>query len=258
MGKHSLGHDSSGQVLIVTALLVAMLLLSTAYFVIEIEKSTPITQLRKNDFSAYKQSIRNTLISALANVTNGGDTGILSANLAELEIMITQNSYKSMLITNYTTFDTTPYEDGLWVSWGTSGHGISSAYVTFFFNSSNPSATSSIEHAVNVTSEVNFSGVYTRLTGNSKLVNLTVNMMNEAKPAFAQNFTFYFDYDGLLSTVDWIEVISPTIANFGNGTYSVSFIVDTAQRNNSVFVSMLCQDQRGILVSANLTCVRNE
>jgi hypothetical protein len=151
-----------------------------------------------------------------------------------------------------------PYQNGMWISWGTNGQGVSSAYATFVFNSSNPLATSNLEYAVNITSEVKFSGKYVRLIDNSKQVNLTVDILNEAKPAFAQNFSFFYDYDGLPSTVDWIEVTSPTITNFGNGTYSVSFTCDTTQRDDDMLVSMFCHDQRGILVSANVSCVRVE
>ncbi|MCW4003124.1 MAG: hypothetical protein NWE95_04335 [Candidatus Bathyarchaeota archaeon] len=256
MGKRSFRHNNFGQVLVVTALLVALLLLSTALYVIETEKNTPVVQAEENQFSAYKQSIINTLISALANATNGGDSSVLSMDLAELKSVVTSHSHKTMLTMDYEVRTTSPYQNGIWISWGTNGQGVSSAYSTFLFNSSNPLATSSSAYAVNITSEINFSGTYMQLTGNSKQVNLTVKVLNEAKPALAQNFTFFYDYDGSLSTVDWIEVASPAINNFGNGTYAVSFVCDTAQENDDVFVSTYCHDQRGILVSANVTCVR--
>jgi hypothetical protein len=258
MGKRSLRRDSSGQVLVVTALVVALLLLSTALYVIETEKTTPLVKTQENELSAYKQSVENTVISALANTTNDGDSGVLSSNLAELKTVITSHSYQAMLTMDYNIPSALPYQNGVWISWGTNGQGVSSAYVTFVFNSSEPLATSNLEYAVNITSAVKFSGKYEQLIDNSKQVNLTVNILNEAKPAFAQNFTFFYDYDGSLSTVDWIEVASPTITNFGNGTYSVSFTCDTSQRDDDVFVSMFCHDQRGILVSANATCVRIE
>jgi len=98
MGKRSIRQDSSGQVVIITALLVALLLLSTALFVIETEKNTPLAKTTENDFSAYKQSVVNTLISALANATNGGSPNVLATDLAELKSAITSHSYQSMLI----------------------------------------------------------------------------------------------------------------------------------------------------------------
>lgn len=258
MGRRCFRRDSSGQVLVVSALLVALLLLSTALCVIEMEKSTPIAQGREDDFLAYKQSVVNTVISALANATNGGGLDVLSVDLAELELFLTSHSYESMLTLDYNVLDTAPYHDGVWISWGASGKGVSGAYSSFLFESSNPAATSTVEYVVNITSEVNYSGTYMQLTDNAKLVNLTVNILNEAKPALAQSFIIYFDFDGLLSTADWIEASLPSVVNFGNGTYAISFTCDTAQRDDPVYVSLLCHDQRGILVSANATCVRVE
>jgi hypothetical protein len=258
MRKRSIRQDSSGQVVIVTALLVALLLLSTALYVIETEKTTPLAKATENDFSAYKQSVVNTLISALANATNGGDSNVLVTNLAELKSVITAHSYHAMLLMDYNVSNTSPYQNGIWVSWGTSGQGVSSVYATFGFNSSEPLATSYLAYDVNITTAVNYSGTYVRQLGNAKLVNLTVNVLNEAEPALAQNFTFFYDYDGSLSTVDWLEISLPTINNFGNGTYAVSFTCNTAQRTNDMIVSMFCHDQRGIQVSANATCVRIE
>src|SRR5665647_1493552 len=104
MGKRSFKRDKSGQVLVFTALLVALLLLSTAIYVIEVEKDVPIVNASEgNVFSAYKQSTRSTLISALANATNGGNSNILGADLHELKTFIRSNSYQSMLTIDYST-----------------------------------------------------------------------------------------------------------------------------------------------------------
>ena len=102
MKKRSLKHNSSGQVIIITALLVASLLLSTAIYVFETEKEVPTADTgEENVFPAYQQSTINTLISALANVTNGGDPSVLTADLNELNAAITNDSYQAMLQMNY-------------------------------------------------------------------------------------------------------------------------------------------------------------
>ena len=250
MKKRDLKRDNSGQVLVITALLVALLLLSTAIYIIETEKEVPTIGTDENNaFPAYKQSTRNTLISALANVTNGGDAGVLTADLNELNSAITSHSYQAILQMDFTPQNTAPYQNGIWISWGTDGQGVSSAYVNFAFNSSGSSTTSNLEYAVNVTSAVNLSGNYLQLNDTFKQVNLTVNVLNEGKPALAQNFTFYFE-----NATDWIQVDSPSITNFGNGTYAVSFTAETDQPSGTLLVSMYCQDQRGITVGANVTC----
>jgi hypothetical protein len=250
MKKRNLKHNSSGQVIIITALLVASLLLSTAIYVIETEKEVPTVDTGEgNVFPVYQQSIRNTLISALANVTNGGNGNVLAKDLNELNAAITSDSYQAMLQMNYTLLNASGYRNSIWISWGADGEGVSSVYVSFVFVSSAPSTASNLEYAVNVTTEANLSGNY-QLNGNLTQANLTVNVLNEGKPALAQNFTFYFEN----ATGGWVNVDSPRITDFENGTYSVSFTTETDQSSDPLLVSMLCQDQRGIVVGANVTC----
>lgn len=254
MDKRSLRRDNSGQVIIVSALLISLLLLSTAVYVIETEKDTPTPQAQDSNFPAYMQSARNTLISALANVTNGGVAGVLTADLNEFKSTITSHSYQAMLQMEITPFSTAPYQNGLWISRGANGVGVSSACVSVVFASSGSSATTELESGVNVTSEVHLSGSYLLLEGESKQVNLTVNVLNEGKPALAGTFTVYFEFDGSLSPEDWVLVSSPSTVNFGNGTYAVSFNAETNNRTDPVLVSVHCHDQRGILTISNATC----
>lgn len=240
--------------LIVSALLIALLLISTAIYVIEVEKNVPTAKGSDDpNFSVYHGSIRNALISALANITNGG-TNTIAANLESLKTTILAHSYQTILTMNYTVFNTSPYSNGTWISWGTNGQGIASAYATYAFNSSSTSGTSKVESTANITSSVSYIGTYTQLVGNTKQVDLDITVLNENKPALAQNFTFYGDYDGSLSTVDWTPVNSIVNVNHYDGTYAVSFNFDTDNRGDDVYVSLLCHDQRGIFMVANATC----
>jgi hypothetical protein len=255
MKNRNLKRDNSGQVIVITALMVAMVLLSTAIFVIETEKDVPTTSDTEtnNVFSAYQQAAKSTLISALANVTNGGDPSVLAADLNELDSLITSRSYQSILQMNFTPLNEAPYQNGIWISWGADGRGVSSAFITLDVNSTETSATSTLEHAINVTSQANLSGNYLQLNGALNQVNLTVNVLNEGKPALAQNFTFYYE-DAASATENWTQVTSPSITDFGNGTYAVSFNAQTQQPEDPILASMHCQDQRGILICANVTC----
>jgi hypothetical protein len=249
--KRNFKHNSSGQVIIITALLVASLLLSTAIYVIETEKEAPTADaVQNNVFPAYQQSTVNTLISALANVTNGGNPSVLTPDLNELNAAITNDSYQAMLQMNYTPLNVAPYVNGFWISWGSDGVGVSSAYVSFAFNSSASSASSNLEYYVNVTTAADLSGNYFQLNGSFTQVNLAVNVFNEGKPDLAQNFSFYFEN----ATGGWVNADSPSITDFGNGTYAASFTTQTDQSSNPLLVSMLCQDQRGVSVEANVTC----
>lgn len=254
MKRRSFKSNNSGQVIIITALLVATLLLSTAIYVIETEKDVPTVATDSNNvFPQYEQSAKSTLISALANITGGGDPTVLTSDLNELNTAITSYSYQAMLQMTYTPLTMDPYQDGVWLSWGADGQGISSAYVSFAFNSSASSASSNLEYDVNVTTQADLSGNYQQLNGTAIQVNLTVNLFNEGEPALAQNFTFYYN------TADegWLSANSPSITDFGDGTYAVSFIAQTDQPNAPLSASVLCQDQRGITVEANATCSNN-
>ena len=250
MNRRSLKRDSHGQVLVITSLLVALLLLSTGVYVIEIQKNQPIiSNQTDNVFLEYQQSIKNTLISALANVTGGGDQNILSADLNEVNAVMTAHSYQAMLQMDYTPLNAEPYQNGFWISSGTNGVGVSSVYVTFAFNSSGFSADSNFMYSLNVTSQVTFSGTCLQLNDTSKQVTLTINVLNEGKPALAQNFNVYYQND-----TGWVAVEQPSLSDFGNGTYQLSFNADSDQSINPLFVSLICQDQRGISVGANATC----
>jgi hypothetical protein len=114
-----------------------------------------------------------------------------------------------------------------------------------------------LEYAINVTSQANLSGSYQQLYGTSNQVNLTVNVLNEGKPALAQNFTFYYE-DATSPIENWTQVTYPSITDFGNGTYVVSFNAQTQQPGDPLLASMHCQDQRGILICANVTCTNLE
>jgi hypothetical protein len=189
----------------------------------------------------------NTLISALANVTNGGNAGVLTEDLNELDTAITADSYQDLLQMDYSPLNVAPYQNGFWIAWGADGQGISGAYVSFAFKSSGVSTNSNLAYDVNVTTAADLSG-HLQLNSSITQANLTVNILNEGKPALAQNFTFYFEN----ATDGWVKVGFPSITDFGNGTYSASF--KTNQLSDSLLVSMLCQDQRGISVEANVTC----
>ena len=61
---------------------------------------------------------------------------------------------------NYTPLNVAPYQNGIWISWGTDGQGVSSAYVSFVFDSSASSTSSNLEYDVNVTTAADLSGLF--------------------------------------------------------------------------------------------------
>ncbi len=83
MTKRSFRRDCRGQVIVVTGLLVALLLLSTAIYVINTQKTVPTVETRVDSmFGGYRETAHSTLISALANASGGGGVNVLSVDLS--------------------------------------------------------------------------------------------------------------------------------------------------------------------------------
>ena len=243
--------------LVIASLVVTLLLLSTALYVSEIEKNATIHEQRVNPaFSAYKLGVTHTVISALANVSNGGSADVLAEDLSQFKALVEEHSFAAMVEMDCTPLNTSPYQDGIWISWDNNGRGISSAYVSLVLNASGTSATYYSEYSVNVTSEIEVNGYYEALTGSLKQVNVTCNVLNEGKPALTQNFTVYYEQDGSLSTEEWVQVASPSITDYGNGTYTMSFTAETTNPDDAMLVSVHSHDLRYILTQANVTCIQ--
>jgi hypothetical protein len=249
--KRSFVENRSGQVLVVTALLVALLLLSTALYVIDTTKQVPAVRADAANFIIfdYKQAVRSTMISALANVTGGGNPSILATDLDELNDVLQANSYQSILTFDYNLTDSGSYQNGLWISWGNLGQGVSSAYAAFSVATSSSSATSSVEYTINITSQIGVSGTYQQVNATHKQANITVNVLNEGKAALAESFAVSFQ-----NGADWVAVSSPSITNNVDGSYIVSFSAESDESVEPLFVSLLCIDQRGITIGANYAC----
>jgi len=258
MKRKRVRSSNSGQALIVTSLVITMLLLSTAYYVFEIKTDVATGQAADDStFASIKLSSVNTVISALANVSNGGDNSVLSTDLNELASTIENQSYGENSNLQFTLSNVSPYQNGTWISWesnGTwiplesNGTAISSACVSFLINFSGPSTTYSSQYETNVTTTLNSNIEY---AGNEteNNVNLTCTMLNENEPASFSDITVLYqnETDG-----PWFQVDPSNLQmNYnGNGTYLMSF---EAYAQNFLQVSVQAHDLRGIFVVANTT-----
>ncbi len=245
-------NDCGGQVIVVTALLVAVILLTTAMYVIENQKNTPTVQIDDGVLvDSYQTSIRSTAVSALANFSGGGDSGVFDSDLTQLRSVILAHSYKAQLSLTYSLLESSGYSDGLRVWWGSSGEGVSSAYATVTCTASSYSGSSEVTYIVNITDRVELSGQYSQLNDTHKLVNLSVNLFDESGGALADAFVIKY-----LNASSWIAADSFSISSNGDGTYALSFYAQTGQIGESLDVSVVCLDTRGISVGATVTCSR--
>ncbi len=245
---------NSGQVLIVVALVITLLLLSTALYIADTQKSQ-LKYTSESDLYLpfYKQGLRHTMISALVNVSSGGDIGVLELDLNQFNAFTLEHSYDAFFKPEFTLRNTTPYVNGVWTTQNSSGTAVTSAYASFSVNSSGTSETYSSEYDIEVTSRLEVSGQYQLVNETEKQVELTCSLSNEGQPALAEGFTFSYENDGSLEIENWTIVEKPAIIDHGDGTYTISFTAVTDQPDDPVLVWVSCQDQRGIMLQTRVT-----
>ncbi len=244
--------NCSGQLLVVAALAIALLISSTTIYVYELSReiTSPDAPSISNFILALKQSTRNTMLSSLANVSNGGEKTVLTANLNELSQVFRSLNNFGIVHLDFTALNDSTYDSGTWLSWDTSDLGVSSAYANFTLSVYGVTETIAIDYAINITTTLIVNGSYVLLEGETKLVNLTCKIYNEDEPTLAKNITLFYENLGNWTQVDASNNI--TISDYGDGTYLISFTVTTS--SDPVQVSVHTHDLRDIFVKANTTC----
>lgn len=246
--------QSSGQVILIAVLAMALILLSTQIYVFEVHMSTiNLDSTPLNDyFFTIKLGSRNVVIGSIANISWGGSNTVLVANLDKWVALVNRQNQFGRSTLNYTVEETVPYSSGIWLFWGTDGFGVSSAFAHFTFNLSDREVDADLSYFINVTTSLTVKGNYRTMLADEKQVNVTVNLLNEGKPALASQVTLYY------RIVDrWLAPNASNnyaVTDYGNGTYFASFLANIP--SPTVEVSVLAKDQRQILVQANATCTQ--
>ncbi len=243
----------SGQVLIIAALLIALIIISTELYVYELGKT--VSEAEANSINDYVLAIKlgsqHIVTGSLANVSQGGSSQTLTVNLEEWASLVDGQYHLGRVVLNFTPYEITPYSSGIKVLWGSDGLGVSSAYVDFILKILDQEVNVNVTYAVNVTTTLLIQGTYKVIQGNEKQVNVTCNVLNEGKPALAKSITLTYR-----NSDDWL-IPGPqndyTLVDYGNGTYSISFVAEISSGN--VEVSVNAYDQRDIYTQANVTCV---
>jgi hypothetical protein len=243
----------SGQVLLVGVLVIALLLLSTELYVYDLGKA--LDEGKKNPFTdfifAVKAGSEHVMIGSLANVSEGGTSQILGNNLKRWTSFVGSRYQFGKCILNFTLREVTPYSSGIWISWETDGLGVSEAYANFTLQVLDRGTDVNLTYTLNITTTLSIESTYKQMQGNSKQVNVTCDLLNEGKPALAENLTpYYKNLDNWLTPGPQNNY---TIINRGNGTYFMSFVADISP--GTVEVSVRVSDQRLICAQANATCL---
>ncbi len=251
MGKR----QCSGQILVLAVLLVSLILLSTQVYVFEVGRLFVRTESShiKDFVLAVRLGSEHVVVGSLVNITTEGYNSTLSTNLGRW-VNLTSDLYQfGKAVLSFAVKNITPYADGVHLSWGASGSGVSSAYVDFNFTLSDRQADIQLSYDVNITTSLTDEGSYRRLTGDWKQINLTCNVMNEGAPALIKNMTIYYEDSGSWIPADQQQNYSFT--DYGNGTYLTTFEVSLSE--DSINVSAQVYDLRQIYVQANTTCTES-
>jgi hypothetical protein len=201
----------------------------------------------------YLQSIKlgskHAIISALANITNGGENETLAGNLNRWKADIVGQYTFGTLVLNYTLRGTPPYASGLCLDWGTDGGGVSEASADFLLNADGSELKMRFPFYVNVSTTLRVEGYLTQVSPLSEQVTVLCRLFNEGQPALVENVTVFYEDSGT-----WLI---PSMANdyslldYGNGTYRATFTLATS--TTSLNVSAHVFDSRDIFVRANAT-----
>jgi len=250
--KNKFGANGSGQLLIVAALAIAVLISATTMYVYELEKEANVTEKESIDtfIIALKQCTRNTMISSLINASNSGEKTIMTANLDRLSEALRGLHKFGLIKLDYNLINNSFYNSGLWLQWNVSDYGVSSACANYTLKVNGISLDLTVTYKFNITTIVTINGYYLRLIGDEKLVNLTCTVFNEEGYSLARKLELSYERLG-----SWIVVNSSnnlSITDYGNGTYTISFIANTP--SNTVQVAISAIDLRGIFVQAITTC----
>jgi len=243
----------SGQILVITVLVVSLVLLSTQVYIYEVRDSLTETQsTRVNDFVlAVKLGSNNIVSGSLANITGGGDSSVLSENLERWASFVDSFYLFGTPILNFTLKNTSTYINGTYIYWGTEGSGVSSAYSEFNFSLEDGQVNVRLAYSVNVTTSIVVESVYRTLSGNIRQVSVTCSLLNQGKPALAETVTVLYESSGFWNRAD--QQSNYALTDYGNGTYLISFEADIPETN--VNVSVQVYDSRGVYVQANATSI---
>lgn len=243
-----------GQVLLIAAFIMAFLLLSAELYIFEVGKIMSEAESNSlNDFVfAVRLGSRHVVVGSLANVTNGGASGVLELNLQRWSSLIDQQYQFGKSVLNHTLEETAPYSSGIWIYWGTNGTGVSSAYANFTYKLLGRKVNLNQSYFINVTTTLLIESTFRKIIGNQKQINVTINLLNEGNPALAKQITIYYKY--LDSWLIPDETNNYVLWDYGNGTYFASFVAGIPAKN--VEVSARVVDLREIYVQANATSTR--
>jgi hypothetical protein len=226
-------------------------MISTATYIYDLSGSIGDSEayLLNDYIRSVTQGSKHAVVSALANITDGGSDRTLAANLKTWSTIVEKRYAFGTFTLSYSLLDSAPYTSGLYINWGTDGNGVSEAFADFMLNASGRELKMQYPFSDNVSTRLHVEGYLTQVSPSATQVVITYQLSNEGQPALAQNIAVYYKESNI-----WL---APTLANnyvlldYGNGTYRATFT--SATLATSLDVSARVSDMRGVFVQANAT-----
>jgi len=243
--------EDSGQILLITAFIIASLLISAQLYILDVGKiSGEMNSNSLNDFvSSVKLGSAHVVAGSLANISIGGAFSLLESNIREWAQFVSAQYVEGKNILNFTLEEAAPYSSGVWLFWGANGYGASSAYVDFLHTLVGRDSDVEMAYSVNVTTALLISSTSRMLNETTQQINTTIQVSDETGPALATQVTVYYKVSGSWLIPDGSNDFE--LLDYGNGTYLASFTA--AILTPGVEVSVHAIDFRGVRVQANVT-----
>jgi len=246
--------NTSGQVLILAALAMALIISSAIIYAYQIraairgENHSMLGYFVRN----VKLESRNLVIGSLANISQGGSNETLRTNLQRWGSFLESHYYLGECSFSFELCEDAPYSSGLRIFWGANGFGVSSAKVDCSLSLTDENGEFNTGYSVNATSHIRVNATSQQLLSQYQ-INVTIRVFNEGSPALCRNLTVYYkDKSGAWHDAGLLD--SYVLQDYGNGTYVARFTVDPPRVANRE-IRVECFDQREIYVEAKTTCV---
>jgi hypothetical protein len=240
-----------GQILLIVALLVVLILISSEMYIVEIGKGSGDEQMVSlEDYGmAIELGSEHVVLGSLANITMGGVNDFLALNLGRWSSFVANQEDTGHSALIYTAANE-PYAEGVWVFWGTEGFGVSSACVDFNYTITKGDTVWNRSFTINQTAAVTVESSYQTVNETTKQTTATIQVTRNGAPEAAQ-VSLQFDQNGtwLLPT----DANNYTLVDYGNGTYAASFLT-AASDASSILVEVITSD--GVRVQASAVSIQ--
>jgi hypothetical protein len=237
-----------GQVLVVAALGIALVIISTQAYVLELSRT-----MVSSDYDCYsdyvlgiEQGAGHVVCASLANVSLGGASSVLMFNLDRWEAFVSGDHTFGWCDLNAMPASQSPYLEGIWLDWGTEGEGVSSACVEFTLNVSSRGLEVDQQFTVNTTTLLSVGGSFVDLGGDTKTITVSVELQVDDGKTLAGSIIL--EYMKVAAWMDPTGLSTYQGEDCGNGTYIYTFTDDIP--NSQVQVRVQVNDVRGVYVRA--------